>query len=406
MKHHDYRIRALAACAIVSLLLVACVAGEALAAKNVILMIGDGMGYQHVRAGGYYLNGSAGTLCFEPFHRAGVKTRSLNSSVTDSAAAGTALATGYKVNNGAISQSATGQPYLTILEEAKALGKKTGLVTTVPITHATPAAFGAHEASRNSYINIGNDFLNSSRPDVLFGGGGTASGGSSYFSTTQINTAKALGYQAVYDATQMLALDPATTTRALGLFSSGYLTMEYDRQPSNTQPHLSQMTAKALELVETDADGFFLMVEGGQIDTAAHSNNIYQTTREVVEFHNSVQTVLNWLQGRNDTMLIVTADHETGGLTAINRGAGIYPSATWSTGDHTGANVPFYVTGANASLVDQYILNGAVDNTDVYRIMSEAYVTPVPEPSGLLALASGLGSSVVLLKRRRTAARN
>lgn len=387
-------------CRLLALIIfMAAVSSHAYAAKNVIIMIGDGMGYQHVNAGSYYLTGAAGNLCFEKYYRCGVTTRSLNSSITDSAAAATALATGHKVNNGVISQAPDGSAYTTILEKAGAMGKRTGLVTTVPITHATPAGFGAHEADRNSYLNIGNDYLTSSHPDVIFGGGGTSGGGSGYFSTTQINTAISQGYAAAYNASQLNAL-PTGTNKALGLFNSGDMTYEYDRTAGNTEPHLSQMTAKSLDLLSGDPDGFFLMIEGGMIDHAAHNDDIYRTTREVTEFNNSVQAVLDWMQGRSDTLLIVTADHETGGLTATNMGAGNYAYATWTTTGHTGANVPFYITGANSDLVNGYITNGLIDNTDVFRIMDDAFVTPVPEPGSLSVLLFGFGGLVGCIMRR------
>jgi alkaline phosphatase len=113
-------------CLIVAATCTLALAGQAFAAKNIILMIGDGMGYQHVNAGSYYLTGAAGNLSFEQYYKCGVKTYSANSSVTDSAAAATALATGNKVNNGVISQASNGTAYPSILENAKALGKRTG----------------------------------------------------------------------------------------------------------------------------------------------------------------------------------------------------------------------------------------------------------------------------------------
>lgn len=372
------------------------------AAKNIILLIGDGMGYQHVNAGSYYLTGAAGNLCFEPFYRCPVKTRSLNSTITDSAAAGTAIATGYKVNNGVVSQAPDGTPYETILERAKTMGKRTGLVTTVPITHATPAAFGAHEPSRNNYINIGNDYLNSSRPEIIFGAGDPNKGGSSYFSASQVSTAQALGYQVAYNYTQMAALNPQTVSRALGLFAGSEMTYEYDRLPSNTEPHLSEMTAKALEVMEMDPDGFFLMVEGGKIDYASHGNHIQRTTREVVEFQNAVQIALNWMQGRSDTLMIVTADHETGGLTAFNQGIGNYPTATWSSTDHTAADVPIYLTGADAYLIEGFVQSGKIDNTDVYRIMRASLDTPAPSSLGQIRNAAD-GTRVSLVGKVVTA---
>ncbi|HUV05050.1 MAG TPA: alkaline phosphatase [Armatimonadota bacterium] len=397
--HPTPRIRSLVFSLIVAALVLCASIGWAGPAKNIILMIGDGMSYEQVKAGSYYLTGAAGNLSFEPYYKCGVTTYSANSSVTDSAAAATALATGYKVNNGVISQSSTGNPYQTILEKAKALGKRTGLLTTVPITHATPAAFGAHEASRNNYINIGDDYLNSSRPEMIFGGGDPARGGSSYFSSSQVTTAQSLGYQVAYDYSQMSAWDPASVNRALGLFGGTYLTYEYDRQPSNTEPHLSQMTAKALAIANSDPDGFFLMIEGGNIDPAAHANHIERTTREVVEFNNSVQTVLTWMQGRTDTLLIITGDHETGGLTVTNQGTGNYPTATWTTTGHTATNAALYITGSNANLIDSYIQGGVADNTDVFKVMDAALT--IPEPSTALALACGLGGWAGIIWRMK-----
>jgi alkaline phosphatase len=158
------------------------------------------------------------------------------------------------------------------------------------------------------------------------------------------------------------------------------------------------MATKALDLLSNDPDGFFLMVEGGMIDYAAHSNDIKRTTREVVEFNSTFMAIKAWMAGRTDTLLIVTADHETGGLTATNNGAGNYPGASWTSGGHTSANVPLYAFGANADLINPYIVGGACDNTDVYRFMKDAYMAPVPEPATILALGGGL---VALAARRR-----
>jgi len=140
-------------------------------------MIGDGMGFEHVKAGGMYLNGAPGTLCFESLpHQAQVMTRSANNSVTDSAAAGTAMATGNKVNNGVISMAypGDGRELQTLLELYKARGTRTGLVTVDPVTGATPAAFGAHEPSRDNKSQIAADLLNQTRPNILLGGGGNS----------------------------------------------------------------------------------------------------------------------------------------------------------------------------------------------------------------------------------------
>lgn len=390
-------------CCLVAVVLVVLglIVSPALGAKNIILMIGDGMGFGQVNAGSYYVGGASGKLCFQPYYKCAVTTSCLDSGVhpiTDSAAAASAIATGHKVNYLAVSRSPSGVGYTTILEEAKAMGKRTGLVGTDPITRATPAAFAAHDADRNNLIAIGDDFLNSSLPNVLLGGGGTAAGGSAYFSTAQIATAQALGYQTAYTKAQMDALSP-TADRVLGLFTTNEMTYEYDRPANTTEPHLSEMTVKALSLLDTDPDGFFVMIEGAKIDYGGHARDIARTTGEVVEFNNSVQAVLNWMQGRTDTLLIVTADHETGGLTATNRGKGTYPGASWAGTDHTAANVPLYAYGAGSGLVNGYMHSGVIDNTDVFRIMHDAYA--VPEPTGVIVLLCGLAGTRLCRRRPR-----
>lgn len=369
------------------------------AAKNVILMIGDGMSFQHVNAGSYYLNGAVNTLSFEPHYKCSITTRSLNNSITDSAAAASALATGYKVNNNAVSQSPTGQEHTTIMQIASALGKSTGFVTTDPITRATPAAFASHDPSRYNYLDIADDYLNATRPNVMFGGGATQSTESEFFSTAQIAHATAIGYKTVFDSAGLAYLDPSNN-RALGLFSLKEMPYEYDGYPS-TMPHLNQMTAKALDLLSADSDGFFLMVEGAKIDWAAHARDIRRTTEEVVEFNNTTELVMEWMAGRDDTLLLITGDHETGGLTSGNRGKGNYPSATWTSTDHTAANVPLYAFGCDTNLIDSYIVNGVADNTDIFKVMNTSLNSPVPEPSAIVSMLCGLGGIGIYRMRRK-----
>jgi len=378
---------------IVCFVLLAC-AFQVQAAKNVILMIGDGMGPNHVKAGSYYVGGQTGTLAFEPFYKCSVRTYPLGGGVTDSAAAATAMATGNKVSNGVISQAGNGTAYTTILEKAKAAGKRTGLVSNVSIVDATPAAFGAHEASRNNTSQIVNDFLNGSKPNVVLGGG------SGSWTSTQITTAQSLGYQYVTTNTQLQAVNSATQPYVIGLFASGDMNYEYGWPGGSTQPHLNQMASKALSVLENDPDGFFLMIEDGIID---HASSVNQVTKDVVELSNTFTMVMNWVQTHPDTMVIVAADHETGGLTVTNNGAGVYPGGTWTNGagNHTATNTPFYVTGANANLINNYMVSGTMENTDVFRLMDTAFNTPVPEPSTLITLGAGLLTSAAATHKRR-----
>ena len=328
--------------------------------QNVIFLIGDGMGFEQVRAAGMYLNGDEGTLSFESLpYQAEMTTYSADSSVTDSAAAATAMATGVKVNNGVVSVATPGdgRELETLLEYFKTLGKSTGLVTTTYVTHATPACFGAHESSRNSYSAIADDYLDQTRPNVLFGGGANG---------MSVSSARDAGYTTVTDAAEMLALSTETTDMVSGQFGSGGLPYELDWLDG--LPHLSDMTETALMILDNDPDGFFLMVEGGLIDWASHANKLPETVWETIEFDNAVQEVLDWAAGRTDTLIIVTADHETGGLTVVaNNGADNYPTVTWSTGSHTGVNVPVYAWGPNAELI-----SGIMDNTDFFAVATAA----------------------------------
>ncbi|UCG56077.1 MAG: alkaline phosphatase [Phycisphaerales bacterium] len=348
----------------------ACIPGMAGAIPtNVVLFIGDGMGPEQVRAAGMYANGAEGTLSFETFpNRAELTTYSASSSITDSAAAATAMATGVKVNNGVISRAypGDGSELQTLLEYSKAQGKSTGLVTTTFMTHATPAAFGAHESSRANYSEIADDYLTQTRPNILFGG-------SSYMSA-----AAAAGYAVVADSASMVALDTEVETMVSGQFSSGNMTYEYDRTAGTTEPHLSEMTETALKILDNDADGFFLMVEGGRIDHASHNNDIVRTVQETVEFGNAVQAAIDWVTdtASTDTLILVTADHETGGLTVqANNGKGAYPDVSWSTTGHTGVNVPIYAWGSNGELI-----LGVMDNTDVFWALFSVFAFGFDHP--------------------------
>ncbi len=315
------------------------------------------MGYEEVRAAGMYANGNAGTLFFENFPIQGsVTTSNVSGEVTDSAAAGTAMATGVKVDNGVISQLIPGDglDLETILELAKQLGASTGLVTTTTISHATPAAFGAHEPNRSNYAEIISDYLTGSHPNVLFGG-------AQYIAP---NTAISADYTVVENYDELVALDTESENMVWGQFGETHLPYEFDS--FGIFPHLSETTLTALKILDNDPDGFFLMVEGGRIDHAGHSNDIQRNIFETIEFSNAVRVVSNWATGRDDTLIIVTADHETGGLQIIsNNGLGTFPDVTWSTTGHTGQDVPIYAWGLNADLLD-----GHVDNTEIYSVLN------------------------------------
>jgi alkaline phosphatase len=367
---------------------------------NIIIMIGDGMGFEQVKAASIFATSAEEMLPFEKHYLGEVTTHSADSYLspshaTDSAAGATALATGHKAKNGVISQDEQGNPFQTILEFCRDKGKMTGLITTVPITHATPAGFGAHAQSRNQYDIIADVYLTQTRPNLLFG---------AYFNSGQGMTeekATKAKYIVVKNRTELGALVFYANTRheADDLFISGQfapeqLPWEYDmanplyaaglycmapdtpefKSSYDTAPHLSEMTGAALDILDNHPEGFFLMIEGGLIDWAGHNNNIERSVFETMEFAQAFQVVSDWAQSRDDTMVLVTADHETGGLKVIkNKGKGFFPQVTWTTGGHTGANVPLYGFGPS---VDH--LTGVIDNTSIFRFLLSDHPSAQP----------------------------
>ena len=344
------------------------IAGFAVASPmNVILFIGDGMGSEHIKAGRYFANGDTRPLTLESLIYSGLMTHNnASNGTTDSAAAATAMATGQKTNNGVISLSlpGTGGELMTALEVMQADGKRAGLVTVdTPITDATPASFGAHDSSRSNQTDIANDLFNQTRPNVLFGepGGG-------------INPefAAAAGYDVVLDQTELFALNTETTDFVSGQFNFG----------NAGAPTLAEMTTTALNILDDDPDGFFLMVEHEDTDSGAHVNDISRVVNAVVELDQAVDAALTWATTKNvlhDTLVVVTADHETGGLDVItNNGAGNLPGVTWSTTGHTQTPVPVSATGTSA---DAARVQGTIDNTDIFYILTSSSPPADPVPN-------------------------
>lgn len=348
-------------------------------AKNVIVLIGDGMGLDHVRATDLYFGGQ---LCFEKFpYRAECTTYSANSNggSTDSAAAATAIATGHKVNNGVVSLATPGdgKELRTMLERARQRGKMTGLVTTVPITHATPACFGGHTASRSGENEIAECMLTRTRPNVLFGSVYLDKGVSDNpqaIAKGALSASKA-GYAVVTNRAQLQALntEAGSDMHVSGQFGEGQLPGEAGGD-YKTLPHLSEMSRTALNILDNDPDGFFLMIEGGTIDWSAHGMDLKGVVFETREFSNTVQAVLDWAKGREDTLIIVTADHNTGGIKVLDKPStpGQLPAVEWTAThdaknhyDHSPANVGIWATGPGANAL---AAKKVWDNTDFFRL--------------------------------------
>ena len=353
--------------AIITLALFTAIAQAQTQPRNVIIFIGDGMGPEHVKAAGLYAFGDAypetEKFSFEKFpYHAFATTYAANAEVTDSAAAASALATGSKVDNSVISLNISsevhwkqkGRRLETILETLQAQGKKTGLVSSAHITHATPAAFAAHESTRYNYDDIGHDILTQTRPAVLLAGGGNG---------VSPEKATVNGYYVVTSRAAMLALDTSKVYQVSGQFGLTNLPYEYDEDFAGL-PHLSEMTDTAIKILDNAEEGFFLMVEGGKIDHAAHKNNIERNVYETLEFAKAIQVAIDYAADRDDTLIIVTADHETGGMAVVKgNGKGEFPEVTWSTKGHTAANVTVSAIGPNAEQV-----KGIINNTDIPSI--------------------------------------
>ncbi len=291
-------------------------------AKYVFLFIGDGMGQAQVSLAEAYLAAVNDRIGFEPlsfskFPYTGQSTTYANNRlITCSAAAGTALATGHKTNINRISMDPAGDlPFETIAEKAKNKGCKVGIITSVSIDHATPAVFYAHQPDRNNYFEIGTELAGSGF-DYFAGGGFVTPDGA--LNGEQVNLLKLAadsGYRVVNTAEAFSALKPGSgKALVMSPRTARGATLPYalDMDPGDLT--LADFTAKGIAML-SGKEGFFMMVEGGKIDWACHSNDAATTLHEVLAFDGAVREALKFYQDHPDeTLIIVTADHETGGL--------------------------------------------------------------------------------------------
>lgn len=303
--------------------------------KNIIVLLGDGMGPMQIEAGRIH---HGGPLAWDdlpgPVY---LNTDSLTTdrdtepdpTPTDSAASATAIATGTRVVNGAVSLDESGQPLTTVLEMAQAEGKAVGVVTTSYLHDASPMAFATHVASRDLYPSIAQQLLTVSRPDVVMGGAldlFTANDGE------YTTMARDAGYHIVHDESELAAWDPATEPMLLGLFESSHdsladalyrwaTTPVAARDETSTDPLLADMAARALDRLSRDEDGFFLFIENEQIDTLGHISILERDLAltgmpaEVAALAATTDVVLDWVAENSsfdDTLVVITADHECG----------------------------------------------------------------------------------------------
>ncbi|KGX86113.1 alkaline phosphatase [Pontibacillus litoralis] len=285
--------------------------------KNVIFLIGDGMGPSYTTA--YrYVKDDPETVMMEPTafdpHLVGmqkVNPEDPEENITDSAAAATAMATGEKTYNGAVAVDNDKSEIKTVLEQSKENGMATGLVATSQINHATPASFGAHDEDRGNYNEIADDYYDllindEHQVDVMLGGG------TDYFVREDRDLTEefqADGYSYVTTKEELMADD---NEQVLGLFAPVGLPKMIDR--TEEVPSLEEMTTSALDRLSKDEDGFFLMVEGSQIDWAGHSNDIVGAMSEMEDFEKAFAAAIEFAEEDGETLVVTTADHSTGGL--------------------------------------------------------------------------------------------
>lgn len=319
--------------------------------KNIIFMIGDGMGYGALDVARL----DRETLNIDAIEELGgvagaVATTNLYGDITDSAAAGTALATGYLTKNSVLGLTENLEPVMNLGEYMKQLGKKLGLVTTTYVLDATPAAFAAHTSARGNFTSIALDIL-SLGVDVVQGGG------RSYMTAKVMDengnavtlTELAQSQYGYSYATTADEMDAVTSGKLWGLYQEG--NMSYMKDNSATDPTLAEMTAKTLELLESE-DGFFAMIEGGQIDLAGHANSEIDTRLETLAFDDAVKVAMDYVDNNPGTLLIITADHETGGVRVAEDGTVSYYSTS-----HTDELVPYYAYGTGAECFEDLTVN-------------------------------------------------
>lgn len=436
--------------------------------KNIIHLIGDGMGFNQVDLGSQFehgrtayqttvkpggvstpVPGQAGTQVYQEFPVAlAMSTYQFGNTYdpaqnwssfaaplknsTDSAAAATTLATGVKTLNNVIGQDENHEDLRTVAERALELGKATGVVTSVPWTHATPASYLAHNEHRNNYHDIAADMMDSGA-NVIFGAGNPwyddngdrrVTPKYDYIGETEWN--KLVDGQSAFDLVEskddFLALaEGDTPTHVLGTAQVAG-TLQADRTalksgdvpftaPQNDDvPSLPQMTDAALNVLSNASDeGFFVMIEGGAIDWASHDNNTAGAVEEQVDFNRTIETVVDWVEENSswdETLVVITADHECGYLsgpaanpawTPVQGVQGGAPQVSWNSGGHTNHLVPVYAKGPGSELLaaaatgTDPVRGAYLDNADVGRVSNELWAANDADGIPLVAIVPDAG---------------
>ncbi len=334
--------------------------------QNVILLIGDGMGPGQERVLQLLTGGNANLSSKNFTHEGMATTYSRNDSITDSAAGGSALSTGVKTNNHFVACNPDGKPNETLLEWAEKKGMSTGLVVTCGITNATPAAFYAHVTDRKENEKIAK-YLTASGVDYAVGGG------LHYFlpqnrrdKQNLVDSLVHKGYVVVIDSTGW----GKNVSDKLNYCQGRTITFIDDKHPGAADKRnnlLEEGVRKGLQKLSKEKNGFFMMVEGSQIDWAAHVNNMDYLAKELLDFDKAVGAALEFAKNNPNTLVIVTADHDTGGLNFKNEikeqklsVKKIKKATSWKTLNHSNAPVNVHAYGPGSEL-----FQGKMDNTDI-----------------------------------------
>ncbi len=351
--------------------LAACAGGpeKEQAPRNLIYMIGDGMGLSHTAL--LLIENHYEPTAFDRAQNIALTTtHSLNNRVTDSAASGTALATGSKTNNSMIGLTPDSVALESIIARAEAAGRPTGIVVTSDLAHATPAAFYAHVADRGDYEVIARQFVDSGI-DVAFGGGvRTFSKAPEKGRPSPLDLLREKGYGV---ATTIEELEAAPQAPVIGLMAPHHMISSTEGRGD----YLPRATSKALELLTAQSGksgkGFILMVEGSRIDFDAQENNAEGLLLEMRDFEQAVGRAMDYADTHPGTLVVVLADHESGGLTMPSGNPDFTLSESgidycFSTTGHTGIPVPVYLYGTGAERI-----NGLMDNTDLSNRLAEIF---------------------------------
>ncbi len=323
--------------------------------KNIILLIGDGMGLSQVSSSFYFGEGDSN---FARFNNIGlIRTSSSAQPVTDSAAGATAFASGVKTYNGAVGFSNKNKPVPTIVEILSESGYASGVIATSSVVHATPAAFYAHVKSRRIYKMIAEQLVESELDFV-------AGGGEKFFTqrTDGKNLYEAMRAKGFEIHTDSLPEKVSEKKQLIILAEDGMPKMIDGRGD-----FLPNSTKLALDYLSKDEDGFFLMVEGSQIDWGGHDNNADYLISEQLDFDKTIGVALDFAETNGETLVIVTADHETGGFTLSAAGDNYFKiQPTFSTGGHSATLIPVFAHGPGSEM-----FRGIYENSEIFHKMME-----------------------------------